>query len=64
MKMIHEQETREVVMLAFRAIKFGEAELLKAVPEMEIACKGMHILINSSTPMALLSSVLREFDHA
>lgn len=34
------------------------------VPEMEIACNGMRILINSSTPMTLLSSVLREFDHA
>ena len=29
--MIHEQETKEIVMLAFRAIKFGEAEFLKAV---------------------------------
>ena len=29
--MIHEQETKEIVMLAFRTIKFGEAEFLKAV---------------------------------
>ena len=29
--MIHEQETKEIIMLAFRAIKFGEAEFLKAV---------------------------------
>lgn len=28
--MVHEQETREIVMLAFRAAKFGEAELAKA----------------------------------
>ena len=29
--MIHEQESKEVVMLAFRTAKFGEAELLKAI---------------------------------
>lgn len=34
------------------------------IPEMEIACDGLHILINSSTPMALLSSVMRELHHA
>ena len=29
--MINEHESKEVIMLAFRAIKFGEAEFLKAV---------------------------------
>lgn len=34
------------------------------IPEMEIACNGMHILINSSTPMQLLSAVIKEIGNA
>jgi len=45
-------------------ISIGISDPMMFIPELVMDYEGVHILINSSTPMQLLSSVIREIGNA